>query len=100
VVPDRRVDRLGQHLAEGRVLGLGLHPLVAGQEGDAAHVILGPDDLGRVDARLAQPPPLPGRRGEGPVDQIAELRQLQGLEPLPLTELATVWEATLPALFG
>jgi len=43
---------------------------------------------------------LPGRRGEGPVDQIAELRQLQGLEPLPLTELATVWEATLPALFG
>ncbi len=26
--------------------------------------------------------------------------EIEGLEPLPLTELATVWEATLPALFG
>jgi len=56
------------------------HPVVAGEEREAADVVVAAQHRGGGDAGVAQAGGLPGRARQGPVDEVAELGQLQRLE--------------------
>ena len=81
VVADCRVLRSGDVGAVRGLLDLTLHPLVSGHQRDTPEVVEAVDRVSR-DTGVSESLGLPGNLGVGPLHEVAELSDLEGLDLL------------------